>query len=167
MYNRVHTLKLWWHVCDEVQMQKFIVHQVFGDCIVAQAKELEVRRLKRAAIQAKLIAEQAEKEASQKQNGDALPNGAGADASGEGNTDASSKGVGNSPVTDATQPHRVDMPQKRDTARPSDGEDPVMIDSDAEGQQAEDLFRETAQQNVVRSYPRPHAAGGCRNHRVQ
>ena len=101
--------------------------------------------MKRAAIQAKLVAEQAEKVASEKPYENTATE-AGADASGQG--DKETGDAADPPETDA-QPRQVDMPKERGAALQSDGEDGVMIDSDAEGQHAEDLFRETSQQNVV------------------
>lgn len=101
--------------------------------------------MKRAAIQAKLVVEQAEKVASEKPSENAVTTEAGADASGQGNKETGD--AADPPQTDA-QPRQVDMPTERGAALQSDGEDAVMIDSDAEGQHAEDLFRETSQHVV-------------------
>ena len=67
------------------------------------------------------------------------------------NNGSAAAGASDAPATtDAARPNGDAQEQRAAAAHRSDGEDAVMIDSEGEGQQAEDLFRESSQQNVVR-----------------
>jgi hypothetical protein len=117
-----------------------------------QAKELEERRLKRAAIQAKLAAEQAERCLSQpveKKPDDSAACVADAEIKPANNGAAAL--LSDAPDADAKMSQLESPRLPSATCGACEGDDAAVIDSDAEGQQAEDLFREMSQHSMVRS----------------